>query len=123
MGLDIYIDRNKHNELAYFRKVNFLVGYFLGDDYDDSDNLSPVVIDKEQVEELIDICKQVLEKKDDEYSMEVLPPTGGFFFGKYEIDEDYYRNVEYVKEIFEEQVLPEFDTLEDDETITIKCWW
>lgn len=125
MGLDIYLKkvRKEEDQLAYFRKVNFLVGYFFGEDYTDADNCRPLEISKEQCEELVRRCKEVLEKRDEETSMELLPPTGGFFFGSYDIDDYYYEDVENVKEEFEKEVIPAFDELDDGEYIEFWCWW
>ena len=125
MGLNIYLSktRKSSNELTYFRKVNFLVSYFLGKDYTYYDNCRPLVIHKDQCEDLIQRCKTVLEKKDKNVSLTLLPPIEGFFFGSTDIDEHYYKNVEKVKTQFEDLVLPEFDKLKDDEDIEFSCWW
>ena len=125
MGLDISVRRayKTTSELAYFRKVNFLVAYFFGEDYQETDNCRPIEIYKEQCEDLVNRCKTVLEKKDEDTSMELLPPVGGFFFGDTDIDEYYYEAVEQVRKEFEENVIPEFDELEDGEFIEFWCWW
>lgn len=125
MGLDIYLRKTRRDsdELAYFRKVNFLVNYFFGEDYTDGDNFRPLTIYKEQCEDLIERCKTVLEKRDEETSLELLPPICGFFFGSTDIDDYYYRDVEEVKTQFEDFVLPQFDKLADNEVIEFTCWW
>lgn len=125
MGLDIYLRKTRRDsdELAYFRKVNFLVNYFFGEDYTDGDNCRPLTIYKEQCEDLIERCKTVLEKKNEETSLELLPPIGGFFFGNTAIDDYYYKDVEEVKTQFEDFVLPQFDELADNEVIEFTCWW
>lgn len=125
MGLDIYLRKTRRDsdELAYFRKVNFLVNYFFGEDYTDGDNCRPLTIYKEQCEDLIERCKTVLEKRDEETSLELLPPICGFFFGSTDIDDYYYRDVEEVKTQFEDFVLPQFDKLADNEVIEFTCWW
>lgn len=125
MGLDIYLRKTRRDsdELAYFRKVNFLVNYFFGEDYTDGDNCRPLTIYKEQCEDLIERCKTVLEKRNEETSLELLPPIGGFFFGNTNIDDYYYKDVEEVKTQFEDFVLPQFDGLADNEVIEFTCWW
>ena len=52
MGLDIYLIKNKRSEIGYFRKVNFLVKFFEKKGFDVS-NQTPLVIKKEDAEELL----------------------------------------------------------------------
>lgn len=101
-------------EVAYFRKVNFLVRYF---NYED--NLSLIEIDKQQIEDLIDICVEVLETKNEYVSETLLPTACGFFFGSTEYDRYYYENVEDVLFTFR-NILKD---LKDDEVILMQCWW
>lgn len=127
MGLDIFFyklkradyENNKNNkekltenELGYFRKVNFLVGFF---DYED--NCSYKVIDKDELQALKECCESVLHKEDD--PAEVLPTQEGFFFGSTDYDEYYYEDVEVVL-AWVENVLAQ---LEDDEIVLMWCWW
>lgn len=62
MGLSIYIGKYKKKEefkeLLFFRKVNFLLPFF---DY--TENCEDIEINKQQVEDLVDTCKQVLKEK------------------------------------------------------------
>lgn len=101
-------------EVAYFRKVNFLVRYF---NYEE--NLSLIEIDKQQIEDLIDICKEVLETNDEIVSNTLLPTQCGFFFGSTEYDKYYYDNVKDVLEEFTNIL----KNLKDDEVILMQCWW
>lgn len=75
-----------YSEAAYFRKVNFLLPYF---GYDE--NLSEIVINRCEVEELVDDCKRVLAAKDtdiaESVANELLPTEVGFFFGNTDYDE------------------------------------
>lgn len=100
-------------EVAYFRKVNFLVGHF---GYEE--NLSDVLISREEVESLVEKCKLVIENH--ELARDLLPTTEGFFFGGLEYDELYFEDVEEVLHEFE-RILSEtnFDTHE----IVMSCWW
>lgn len=138
MGLDIYFNkRNKaRKEIAYFRKVNFLVKYVdevLGREVD---NCRDVVLEKEDIEELVRRCGTVIDslknskKKEVQYETgwcngettyatkkvftgtkvaeELLPTMNGFFFGSTDYDEDYLDNVKQVKEDME-RILKEVD--------------
>ena len=121
MGLDIYFDKvtKEAHELAYFRKVNFLVAFFENLGYE-IENCGEVVIEKEDIEELLSRCKQVLENK--ELATELLPTTEGFFFGSTEYDEYYFQDVEQVKDTCEE-LIPEFDELNGNQYIVFKIWY
>ena len=108
-----YDEINPWKEIAYFRKVNFLLPFF---GYEE--NCSDLEIDKYQVEDLVDACKAVLE--DHSKAEELLPTTAGFFFGSTEYDDWYFGDVESVKTTFE-SILEDFNPEED--ILTMHCWW
>ena len=87
----------------------------------DVENQRPLRIVKEDVEELAMLCKKVLN--DHSLAEELLPTCSGFFFGPTEYDDDYFKCVENVLEFVEEELLPEFDDLEDDESIYFEIWY
>ena len=92
-----------YDELAYYRKVNFLYRYF--SDYMDANGIMAVV-DKYAIEDVIELCKEVLA--DNSKAEELLPTVDGFFFGSTEYDEYYFKEVEQVLKDFE-KILQEFD--------------
>ena len=100
-------------EVAYFRKVNFLVDFF---GY--KENLSEVTITREKIELLIKKCKIVLENN--ELAKDLLPTVPGFFFGSLEYDEDYFESVADVLHEFE-KILSDTDF--DTHEIIMWCWW
>lgn len=104
---------NPWNEVAYFRKVNFLIPFF---GYEE--NCSNIEIDKYQVEDLIEACKEVLANHDKASSL--LPTQAGFFFGSTDYDDWYFDDVQNVKEKFEE-ILADFDM--DEDILLMHCWW
>ena len=104
---------NPWNEVAYFRKVNFLIPFF---GYEE--NCSNIEIDKYQVEDLIEACKEVLANHDK--ASFLLPTQEGFFFGSTDYDDWYFDDVQNVKEKFEE-VLADFDM--DEDILIMHCWW
>lgn len=124
MGLDICIDRVKHSEIGYFRKVNFLVKFFEKKGFNIRTQ-EPITVKEEDAEELLDLCNQVLE--DHSKAEELLPTMNGFFFGSTDYNEYYFENVKSVKEWIENTLLPEFNTLKDEdgtfETIEFYTWY
>ena len=119
---------NDEKEIAYFRKVNFLLPFF---NY--QQNCSDVIIEKCLVENLVNLCNDVLKlyhkHKSGEidkfelrkFASEHLPVTSGFFFGSTEYDElNYFKNVETVRDKFS-NILDTFDW--ENETFFMRCSW
>ena len=104
---------NPWNEVAYFRKVNFLIPFF---GYEE--NCSNIEIDKYQVEDLIEACKEVLANHDK--ASILLPTQAGFFFGETDYNDWYFDDVQNVKDKFEE-ILADFDM--DEDILIMHCWW
>jgi len=98
MGLDMYLTRirkdfNKKEtsiEIGYWRKANQIYAYFIKLD-EKAHDCHPIEVTIDQLKELRDICKKVLEFPD--YAKEVLPTQSGFFFGSTEIDEWYMEDL------------------------------
>lgn len=117
MGLSIYIGKYKKKEefkeLLFFRKVNFLLPFF---DY--TENCEDIEINKQQVEDLVDTCKQVLKEKSEAKTL--LPNTKGFFFGSTDYNKMYFNNVKLVLQQFY-HLLKTFN-FEKDKLI-MSCYW
>ena len=47
----------------------------------------------------------------------------GFFFGSTDYDNYYYDDVETVRDYVKYKLLPEFDTLEEEENIYFEIWY
>lgn len=76
-------------EDVYFRKVNFIYAFFKSILVDEC-----CIVDKAKIQQLIDVCKDVLKHKGDEdYADEHLPTMGGFFFGSTNYDNWYWNDV------------------------------
>ena len=120
MGLDIWFMKKTSKEVGYFRKVNFLVKYFeeLGFDVE---NQIPFQISKGDVIDLLNRCNDVLN--DNSKAEELLPTMSGFFFGDTVYDEYYFDDVKDVKNFIEETLLPEFDSLNGEESIYFETWY
>lgn len=122
MGLDIYfkktkIDQNPEEvsseEVAYFRKVNFLVEFFKYEG-----NLDWQKVSKIQIEELISRCNSVL--RDHNLADSALPTQAGFFFGSTDYDKYYFQDVGIVRSKMQ-KILKE--TNWDEEQLWLICWW
>ena len=120
MGLDVFITKKRRSKIGYFRKVNFLVKFFEKKGFDVS-NQTPLVIKKEDAEELLYRCEEVL--LDRSKGPELLPTMSGFFFGSTDYDNYYYDDVEAVRDYVKDKLLPEFDTLEEEENIYFEIWY
>jgi len=80
-------------KVAQWRKANAIHGWFVENVQDGEDECKKTYVGREQLEQLLDLCKQVLD--DTSKAEELLPVTAGFFFGSYEYDEWYY---DYVRD-------------------------
>lgn len=122
MGLDISLNvRNRdYEEIAYFRKVNFLVK-FMEDYYGkEVENCVPFEINKGGILALKNRCAKVL--KDHTLAKELLPTQEGFFFGNTDYNDAYYKDVALVLDKCDE-ILECFDELQPDEYITFDIWY
>lgn len=120
MGLDIWFSKKTTENLKYFRKVNFLIGFF--EKYGlDTDSQTPFPIDADMVKDLIETCNIVLENPKE--APKVLPTTPGFFFGSLAYDEDYFNDVKEVKQTCEEILLPEIETASDEDEFYFEIWY
>lgn len=88
---------------AYWRKANAVHDWFVQNVQDGEDDCKEYYVSAEKLQELVDVCKDVLAHQDDHsYIEEVLPPTSGFFFGSTEIDEWYFQDIIYTAERLDE---------------------
>lgn len=76
----------------YWRKANAIHGWFVNVVQDGADDCQQYEVDREQLEELRDLCADILARPDAERD-EDLDPMEGFFFGSYEKDEWYYQDL------------------------------
>ena len=78
--------------VAYWRKVNAVHAWFVNNVQDGVDECQRAEVSREQLQELIDTCKQV--RDDHDKAEELLPVGEGFFFGSYEYDEWYFQGID-----------------------------
>ncbi len=112
-------------EVAYWRKFNALHGWFVDKLANGEDDCQELYVGKEILEELLSTLKKakdIIEKSkvvekvltdwnNKEYTVrvydcedeikDIFPPTEGFFFGDYQINEWYKENIEETIEIIE----------------------
>ena len=81
-------------EVAYWRKANQIHNWFVENLQDGIDECQLTFVDEDSLRELLELCKNVSEKRSIEFSKENLPTTSGFFFGDVDYDEYYYSDVE-----------------------------
>ena len=112
MGLDIFLTKKKRTNIGYFRKVNFLVKFFEDKGFD-VPNQTPLAITREDAEELLSKCEEVL--KDHSKGPELLPTMSGFFFGSTDYNDYYYDEVEAVRDNEKDKLKPELEVIEKGE--------
>lgn len=85
--------------IAYWRKANAIHGWFVNECGGGVDECQPIYVPREKLAELRDLCKSAI--KQPAMAGDILPPTPGFFFGGYEIDEWYMKDLEGTVEMLE----------------------
>lgn len=75
---------------AYWRKANQIHDWFVNNIQNGEDECKEHSVSKENLEDLVSLCKVALDTKDSS----LLPPSSGFFFGGTEIDKWYWAGLE-----------------------------
>lgn len=75
-------------EAMYWRKANAIHKWFVDNAQDGEDDCKEYEVRADQLEALVDACKQALA--DREKAAQILPPISGFFFGSKDLDEWYW---------------------------------
>ena len=76
--------------IGYWRKANAIHNWFVNNVQDGVDKCQKADVSREKLQELLDLCKELILQKDPYAVMEKLPPTSGFFFGSSDINEDFW---------------------------------
>lgn len=81
--------------VAYWRKANAIHGWFVKHCADGIDDCRPIYVPREMLETLKVVCEEIASSKDEIMAKRELPPTEGFFFGTYEIDDWYWSDLRH----------------------------
>jgi len=96
-------------KVGYWRKANQIHQWFVDNVQEGKDNCAQYYVSRDQLQELLGVCREVLTSKDEEVAKDLLPPSVGFFFGSYEISEWYWEQIDdTIKQL--EKVLSEVPT-------------
>ena len=113
-----HVKENKYVQLCYWRKANQIRNWFDTHLENGVENCEYVKIEKEDLEELMDTCRKVLE--DHSLAEELLPTQSGFFFGPTSYNEWYFEDLENTIETLEEA----FTLIDwDNEEVFYYEWW
>jgi len=101
--------------VGYWRKANAIHGWFVDNVQNGVDECQSSYVEREQLIELRDLCKEVLSVPAgvtfQDHAADLLPTQAGFFFGSYEYDEWYMEDIKKTIEIIDHvlTVFPEND--------------
>ena len=85
--------------VMYWRTANQIHGWFVDHPQNGVDECQETEVSHDDLRDLLDVCKRA--KANPSEAENILPPTGGFFFGTYEIDEYYWQGVDGTIEALE----------------------
>jgi hypothetical protein len=80
------------SEVMYWRKANMIHHWFVQECQGGKDECQTTEIDREKLQELLDLCKRV--QADPSLAPTLLPCASGFFFGATEYGEYYMEDIE-----------------------------
>jgi hypothetical protein len=81
-------------KVGYWRKANQIHNWFVNEVQDGKDNCKEYYVSREKLEELLQLCKDVKASKHPDVVNDLLPPSAGFFFGSYDIDDWYWEQID-----------------------------
>lgn len=87
------------DEIMYWRKANGIHKWFVDNVQNGNDDCNEYVVEKEQLEKLINTIKEIIETP--EKAPKLLPTQEGFFFGDTNYDDDYFQELEETKKQLE----------------------
>jgi hypothetical protein len=86
-------------KVGQWRKSNQIHQYFVDNCQGGEDDCRESYVDRSKIEELLDLCKQVLA--DHSKAEDLLPAQSGFFFGSTDYNEWYFSDLEDTVSILE----------------------
>ncbi len=82
-------------KVAQWRKANQVHEWFVRNVQLGEDNCREYYVSRDELKDLRQACREVLEAKHRDVSEDLLPSQVGFFFGSTEYDDYYYEQVQY----------------------------
>jgi len=79
--------------VAYWRKANQIHKWFVDNVQGGDDDCGEYRVEREQLQELLDLCVELNKSKTAELAQQKLPPQEGFFFGSTEVGEYYWEDI------------------------------
>jgi len=101
-GVDSSKVTSIEEEVFSWRKANAIHQWFVDKCQDGRDECQEAHVTLEDLTELRDICKQIID--DNNLAEELLPTSSGFFFGSTEYDEWYFKNIKETYEMLDELI-------------------
>jgi hypothetical protein len=100
MGLDMYIQDDDGNEVAYWRKFNALHKWFVDNVQDGIDECQRSRrLTKDDFENVLYVLKAI--RKNPKTAPEMMPTSSGFFFGDTTYDNYFMEDVKHAIKTFE----------------------
>lgn len=90
-GIDVSKISEIVEQVAYWRKANEIHDWFVQHCQNGVDDCKEYYVTREQLKELVDLCKEVLADK--RSAEKKLPTKSGFFFGSTDYDEWYLEDL------------------------------
>lgn len=113
------MDESPWYEVCYWRKANQIRQWFVDNcDYPAGGNCEEVEVTKEDLENLVETCRKVLENP--ALANELLPRSDGFFFGSTLYDEWYFEQLEDTVNSCEDVIR---STNWEKEKVVYSDWW
>ena len=102
----IKVDRISYVEeqVMYWRKANHIHNWFVQNCQDSVDDGRSTYVAVEDLKNLYDACKKVMEFDAASAPNDILPTTAGFFFGSTDYDEYYYQKIKDTIEFLEKEM-------------------
>lgn len=85
--------------IGYWRKANAVHQWFVDNCQDGNDDCRSAYVGREKLEELKNLCQQVLLQP--ATADDMLPTQQGFFFGSYEYDQWYFDDIKHTVAVIE----------------------
>lgn len=114
---EYYINIQYMEEVGYWRKANHIHHWFVQNVQNGVDDCDHYVVSRKKLEELRQICMNVLENREDAAAF--LPTSSGFFFGDVKYNDYYFDQIERTIDIV--SVILISDTLDNDCVLGRSC--